>query len=193
MVKMKFKYDIIRGIRILLFVGMLFSLSYISALALKSSFLYGAVIYLMVISASMLINMGIGMAYNLAQRAGKPLPGFFSSMQKHLTQEEFNNLSNDHDGRRDAIIREFLIIRMDIIVPSGIVFFLMMAYLLPSIATNTLNDLMLAILFSIFALSYLIYTCLSAYLYSVKVMANISTKQNVNIDDLINATLLAAT
>ena len=79
--------------------------------------------------------------------------------------------------------------RMDIIVPSGIVFFLIMNYLLPSISTSMTNYIMLGILFSIFALSYLIYTCLSAYLYAVKIMANLSTRQNVNIDDLINATL----
>ena len=192
---MRINENVVKVIYIILLIGSFLSLSYIIALQLKSSLILGIVIYLLEITLYMLINMGIGVAYQLAWMAKHPLPGFFSLLTGHLTQMQLENLNQQFGslGNTMAVMYEFLLMRMDIIIPSGIIFFLLITTTFPSIAYNTTNAIMLGILFSIFALSYLIYTILSAYFYAIRVTSSTATTVAINAEDLINATLMAAT
>lgn len=192
---MSSKNSIMKAMKLILLIGSIFSLSYITALGLKSSFLLGAVTYILIMVVYMAISTGIGIAYQIARFAKHPLPGFFSMMLGHLNQTQLDNLSINYGtmGKVGAIMYEFLIMRMDIIVPSGIIFFLLITTTFPSIAANTANVLTLGIIFSVFALSYLLYTILNAFLYAIKTISNMNAQQEARIDDLIAVTLMATT
>jgi hypothetical protein len=178
---------------LLLYLGASLSTLYLISLdILKSNLLIGFTIYLVIfLSYSFLVNL-IGLLYRFTYKIGKPLPGIFSSLQGHLTQEQMNNLSADNNGKVEALIYEYLIMRMDILLPAAIVFGAIIFITLPSIANTSLNELVLSEIAGLFALSYLFYTGLQAYMFAVKTKSSMG-KGEVDMSLVIASTLEGAT
>lgn len=180
---------------IALYIGAVVSLLYIIGLdILKSSLIVGFVYYLVIAASFSAVTGMIGFAYFFAKKMGKNPPGIFSMMMGYLTPEQAGNLAtHGFSGKLAIIMREYLMIRMDILIPSGLVFVGTMFYTVPQAATTTANAIMFAQVAAIYTLSYLIYTVLTTFLVSVRIAGSIPPEEPLNMDTIIEETFSAAT
>lgn len=179
---------------VLLTAGASLSILYmLSIYVISSVFLLGFAYYLAISFSYMFLVNLIGMTYRIAFQMGHPLPGIFSTLMGHLTQEQWDLLSKDYKGRRDALIHEFVLLRMDILLPASIIFGAVVLLTLPAFTTSELNvaALLVGTIASIFVLTYLIFTGLQAYLYGIKVAGTVLAEEKV--ENVIQSTFLAIT
>lgn len=181
-----------------LYVGAALSLIYILSVdVFRSVVLLGLVFYLIVLmSYSVCVNI-VGLSFRMLKKMGKPVPDIMSRlMGGRLTDSQLQVLSKDYRGLRDALIHEFILMRLDVIIPAGAIFAITLFYTIPAVTASSLSELVVGEIGGLFVLSYLIYTCLQAFLYSVKLAGSVEetakTTGQVN-NELITNTLFAVT
>jgi len=168
------------------------SLFYILDLDLiKSQALLGLIYYFFTLVLFMVLIMVFSMVYQFSRMKGRPIPGLYSSVfYKHLTEEQVNNLSQTHEGKLDIFYHEFIVMRLDVIFPAGIVFALLFLNAIPQVASSTINYIAMGELLAIFALSYVICTQMQARLIAIKLMGSIPQEQILKIEDIIQLTAM---
>lgn len=180
-----------------LYVGAAISLTYVLAIdffksAVIIGFIYYAIIYF---GYSVTISL-TGLIYRISARLGKRMPGIFSTfLMRRLTQPQLDSLTRDYQGRRDAFIYDFLLLRMDIIMPAALVFGMIQFILIPNaIGINAnLEQLQIATITSIFGISYLLYTLVQSYLYAVRWMADVPMEVTVKDEEILDMAFNQAT
>jgi hypothetical protein len=179
---------------VILYAGGAVSVIYILSLdVLQSnvglSFAYFLLVFL---AYSVVVNI-IGLIYRFAKSKGHPLPGVFSLLMGHLTEGQVKNLSLTLDGKRSIYLYEFLLLRLDILVPAAMVFGVTLYSTIPSTLTTPSAELTLSTVIGVFVLSYLVYTVLQAYLVSVKLSGSLLEEQELRLGDVITMVYNVAT
>ena len=114
----------------------------------------GILFYLMYLAVFIFIVYIINFVYMYSFKKGKPLMGMMSMGLKHLTNEQANNMGSK------ALAYEVVLLRLDALIPSSLVFALLLFATLPSqITTISFTEafILIAILESTYVLSYLTY------------------------------------
>ncbi len=120
----------------------------------QNTAILGILFYLLYLAVFSLIVYIINFAYLYFFKKGKPLMGMMSLGLKHLTNEQASNMGSK------ALAYEVVLLRMDALIPSSLVFSLLLFATLPSQITTisyTEAFLLVAILESTYVLSYLTY------------------------------------
>lgn len=170
--------------KIIIFVasaGATISLLYLINLEIiKSPVVLGLLLSVIYIMAYSILLMLFSIVYRYAYNIGKPLPGIFTMMFGHLKQKQIENLS-----RSKAFMYEYILMRMDIIVPAGILFGITIFATTPTPTTNIqLSQLVISEIAGIFTLSYLGFTMLQSWLLSIKFDADVVQEQILTLDYL---------
>ena len=125
----------------------------------QNTAILGILFYLLYLGVFVLIVYIINFAYLYFFKKGKPLIGLMSLGLKHLTNEQASNMGSK------ALVYELVILRMDALIPSSLVFALLLFATLPSQITTisyTEAFMLVAILESTYVLSYLTYVSILA-------------------------------
>ena len=158
---------------------------------IKNQALLGIIYYFFTLVLFMVVVMVLSMIYQYGRSKRIAIPGIYSSVfYKHLTDEQLNNLNKTHQGKLDIFYHEFMVMRLDVILPASIVFALLFLNAIPTVASSTINYIAMGDLLGIFALSYLIYTQMQAKMIAIKLAGSIPEEQILNIGDVIQMTAL---
>ena len=120
----------------------------------QNTAILGILFYLMYLAVFILIVYIINFAYLYFFKKGKPLIGMMSMGLKHLTNEQASSMGSK------ALAYEVVLLRLDALIPSSLVFSLLLSATLPSQITTisyTEAFILIAILESTYILSYLTY------------------------------------
>ena len=131
----------------------------------QNTAILGILFYLLYLAVFVLIIYIINFAYFYFFKKGKPLFGMMSLGLKHLTNEQASNIGSK------ALVYELVLLRMDALIPSSLVFSLLLFATLPSQITTisyTEAFLLVAILESTYILSYITYVSILAKLLGWK-------------------------
>ena len=151
----------------------------------QNTAILGVLFYLLYLAIFILIVYIINFTYLYFFKRGKPLIGLMSLGLKHLTNEQANNMGSK------ALVYELVVLRMDALIPSSLVFSLLLFVTLPSqITTISYSEafLLVAILESTYVLSYMTYVGILA-----KVLGWKYSEEQFSIDkiqSMVNSSLI---
>lgn len=120
----------------------------------QNSAILGILFYVLYLGVFVFIVYIINYAYLYFFKKGKPLIGLMSLGLKHLTNEQASNMGSK------ALVYELVILRLDALIPSSMVFALLLFVTLPSQITTisyTEAFMLISILEGLYILSYLTY------------------------------------
>lgn len=158
---------------------------------IKSAGLMGLIYSVFTLVLFMVLVTCVGMLYQFARIKKVNIPGIYSNVfYKHLTTQQVDNLSKSHEGRIDVFYHEFLLMRLDIILPAALIFGFIFMGNIPSIAASTINYIVMGELLGLFTLSYLIYTQMQAKMIAIKLNGSIPEEQSLNLQDVIQMTAM---
>jgi hypothetical protein len=152
----------------------------------QNTAILGILFYLLYLAVFSLIVYIINFAYLYFFKKGKPLIGMMSLGLKHLTNEQASNMGSK------ALVYEVVLLRMDALIPSSLVFALLLFATLPSQITTisyTEAFLLVAILESTYVLSYMTYVGILAKMLGWKY--NEEQFSIEKIQSMVNSSLIS--
>lgn len=173
----------------LLYAGAVVSLLYImSNFVLHTALLYSLMYDLIIFFGYMFVVNLIGLAFRAMRKANMAIPGIYSFIMGNLTQEQASAIARQPDGKTKILMYEFILLRLDILIPAGVVFGVMLYFTLPTLSAQVINELSIGIIYGVFVATYLIFTALQAYLFSIKFSVMLE-EEKLNMNDVIAMTL----
>ncbi|MEM3264561.1 MAG: hypothetical protein QXH07_01230 [Thermoplasmata archaeon] len=152
----------------------------------QNALIVGIMFYLLYMLIFVAIIFAINYLYIYRFKKGKPLFGLMSFGLKHLTNEQAQDMGSQ------ALAYEIVLLRMDALIPSAMVFSILLYFTLSSEITTisyTEAFMLMAILESTYVLSYMAYLVILSKLLGWKYQ---NTQFNIEkIQATVNASLIS--
>ena len=185
---MKINPMIYYAILAMAFLGMLISVTYLIGVIVLKSQLINSIIYYVVILLAFMFTLNLmQIIYRALIKMNIKKTGFVSMMMGHLTNEQISKMDV-----KSAIFYEYMVMRLDLLMPAFIVFGFTIYLTIPPLLIQTqYAELLLAAIVSVFVLTYMVYTVAIGILFAIKnaskVNATDTDRLNENIKGILSA------